>query len=556
MRTRTRLATVVIACFMSLGLVVFTPTNANALSGVPPVTIGTTLAAPGSLAGTGTATAACIASLACAALVSGALLVGGLYLTRDSWLPVLEDAWDYAAKRFFGGQTGCAVSLDPQIVTSGQLTLNYSWTACGPAAGQPGSSGQDLAVTQRLICKTGSTYAIQSVSGTTAVSSTSGPGGSSSGIMTTFCPSPGEVVYWRGHIAIRRGSGNAGLSPVTSIGKDIPSDQISTTTTVVCRLPSGSNSLATLATTGDLGKIGLPSCEAQYPGSTPVSVTVTRGPTGAQEQIYTNTLTNPRDLYPDCFGPGGEYLNTCRVQVWINGVVCVPGMTGCNDPAEYIQDHPAMEWDCKWGPYTIVKSNCDPLKNHYTVGAPGTPVTLDPNGNPITDPTTEPEVRPVTPDWVNPQLKDLCLVNCVRPEVPAEPEVPTETQENCMGGFYSMNPVNWVLVPVKCALMWAFVPKNAPSFSDIPSPIPAGWVPTFPSLGDGSCGPIGLGAVDFPLIGSKGPYTLVDTCEAPGPAIRAVTYYGLLAVMLVGLGNRTYSAVTRSVGMGVEGGDD
>jgi len=542
------------AAALSLVVVFGNPQTAQALTPpVPPLVIGTTTAAPGVLSGAATMAGACLATPVCLAIGSAALIMGAAYLAKDSGIPVLGDAWDFGAQLFSNAAAGCTASFDSPQVTGPTLSFGYSWSNCTGSA----ANGLDYIKNERVVCRTSPTsyaYGALNGNGMSSDGSSALATGSITGINVTLCPSGQDLVHWRGRIQI--GGGPAGYSRMLQLGVTIPQEHITTTTTALCRKADGSTGVTTVSYVGFTGVIGVPSCHEQYPGSTPENVSVTRGPTGLQETIATVPMTNPRTLYPDCFGAGGEWLDTCRVRVWIGGNPCVAGMLGCNDPEEYHQDNPTIDWDCKWGPYTVDKSNCAPLKNHYGAG-PGTEVTLDPTGTPVTDPNLqEPEVKLALPPWLTDLTDPFCVTSCIVPEVPPDPEGPTQTQQNCLGAAFSFNPVNWVLVPVKCALTWAFVPENAPSFSDIPSPIPAGWVPSFPSLGDGSCGPIGLGAVDYPLVGTLGPFTLVDTCDEPGPAIRAVTYYGLLAVMLVGLGNRTYSALTRSVGMGVEGGDD
>lgn len=106
-----------------------------------------------------------------------------------------------------------------------------------------------------------------------------------------------------------------------------------------------------------------------------------------------------------------------------------------------------------------------------------------------------------------------------------------------------------------------FVPTDLPDFGDVPSPMPEGWVPSLPNVSGGACGPLVMPALDFgDMLGTVGPTTIVDTCDAPWPTARTVVYYGLLAGALVTVGNRALRAVMAALGMSVDapgsGGDD
>ena len=124
-----------VAVVASLCVVFATPTTANAAIPPLPVTVATTLAAPGTLGGAGTTAGVCAATVACGVLVGGTLLITGLYLTHDSWLPVLGDFFTKAGKLIGIGNSGCAVDFNPVIGGNGQLTFYYSWTGCPARSG-------------------------------------------------------------------------------------------------------------------------------------------------------------------------------------------------------------------------------------------------------------------------------------------------------------------------------------------------------------------------------------------------------------------------------------
>lgn len=87
---------------------------------------------------------------------------------------------------------------------------------------------------------------------------------------------------------------------------------------------------------------------------------------------------------------------------------------------------------CKWGTREVDWKYCIPLLPTFEPGA-GNSTTTDP-----TKPGTDTNV-PTTGTGTQP--------------------VPTEAK-SCMKAAFSWNPVDWVFVPVKCALQWAFKPTT------------------------------------------------------------------------------------------------
>ena len=54
------------------------------------------------------------------------------------------------------------------------------------------------------------------------------------------------------------------------------------------------------------------------------------------------------------------------------------------------------------------------------------------------------------------------------------------------------------------------------------------------------------------IVGQTAPRELVNTCDDPWPLVRSFTYYGLLAGVLVSVGNRAIRAVMSALGMAVD----
>lgn len=134
------------------------------------------------------------------------------------------------------------------------------------------------------------------------------------------------------------------------------------------------------------------------------------------------------------------------------------------------------------------------------------------------------------------------LVGLVRDLIRAIGKLPADIASAIMTGLSNL-------------LQLLFVPEDVPSFSDIPSPLPAGWVPSFPSLTDGSCGTVSLPQVDLGnMLGEVGPTKLFDSCEDPWPIIRTLTYNGILALVLLTCGFAAYNAISKALGIDIDGG--
>lgn len=96
-----------------------------------------------------------------------------------------------------------------------------------------------------------------------------------------------------------------------------------------------------------------------------------------------------------------------------------------------------------------------------------------------------------------------------------------------------------------------FIPDDWPDWSNVDPPIPSGYVPDFPSVFAGECGAIAMPDVDLGMVDVEAA-RFVDTCDAPWTTIRTMTYYGLLASVLLVVGNRLLRVIMTGLGMGVD----
>lgn len=261
--------------------------------------------------------------------------------------------------------------------------------------------------------------------------------------------------------------------------------------------------------------------------------------------------------YPDCVGGG------CEFAVFIDGRPCRVGIAECYD---WMQLEPKSRLKCEYGPYALGFADCAPMEFAYrtesgmvlepepqpgkaprwvpakpdgspaTELGPGTYWTPDPYPNPNYkpnegwDPSKNPAPLPGLPTTgVNPN-----------PNPGGSPLVDPETGKNCMSAAWSWNPVNWVLTPVKCAMVWAFVPKKEAVTgvqtklrTSVDKSGASGWFQAGTGLvaipDGGGCGV----TVTFPLTNTQ--FHMLDSCTAPMSTV-AVICKAFLTMVIVTLG--------------------
>lgn len=168
--------------------------------------------------------------------------------------------------------------------------------------------------------------------------------------------------------------------------------------------------------------------------------------------------------YPDCTtnAPTGG----CWLDLQKDGKSCFSAGTSCVGWTTHTGD-----WNltCKWGSYNMPMSDCE---DAYGSTDFSTVPTSDPSptsgpapsSGPSTDPSSDPSASPSSD-----------ASGEVFPRTGVNPDGDTGTDpatsadaktSNCWGTGWSWNPVSWVFIPVKCALVWAFVPPGPPSAWD------------------------------------------------------------------------------------------
>lgn len=115
-------------------------------------------------------------------------------------------------------------------------------------------------------------------------------------------------------------------------------------------------------------------------------------------------------------------------------------------------------------PIPLPKPQPDPTGQPTTTLAPqptGAP-TVGPSTGPTTGPSTAPSSAPSTAPSTGPSSPPTTGASASPRPGPGDDVVnpPSGDTSGCMGEAAGWNPVHWILVPVKCALIWAFVPTT------------------------------------------------------------------------------------------------
>jgi hypothetical protein len=309
-----------------------------------------------------------------------------------------------------------------------------------------------------------------------------------------------EWFTWRDEANNTTASGNEGVwvNPDVDMYKDT-----TLTSTIVCKLMSNPAVSTTVTKTGPpgTGMVPVVTCPEGYTadsGKTEVGTGTTGLLTAPKKIEEWSILPETREAYPLCLG---WTASGCTLQILLDGTPCTPSVVECRNWEEVWRVQPSRV-KCFYGPYEMDMSQCAVLRNMYVgetgivtnprVSPDAAPVPVDPNGNPLppnpdpavpvpapgTDPGTGPGTDPGTgtdPDpnapWNNPAPIPDYGANPVpnpggnpipTPDTGSPNLDPNTNDTNCWpGGTAAFNPLEWVLQPVKCALSWAFVPRQA-----------------------------------------------------------------------------------------------
>jgi hypothetical protein len=303
---------------------------------------------------------------------------------------------------------------------------------------------------------------------------------------------------------------------------------------VTCKAPDGSTFTASSApfayTSGERKSLpARPSCESVIPNSTTQKITIVGSPSvGAATFPETlGTVTVDPALYPNCSGGG------CILQVTYQGQPCVPGSASCNALASQVAAAPA-DYACKWGAYTMPMSDCAVLYEYYVESETQPTATPSPSASATTGTGTGTTSMPTT--GANPTAPPTSVEETTDPN-----------SQSCYAAAWSWNPIDWVLVPVKCALKWAFVPPSGAWAAAMGPPLTTWQESPFGQWGSSAGDVIGsLAGFDDQAAGCAGPslssnvggvaydFAPLNACTQPMARVAEVTK--ILLTLIVAFG--------------------
>jgi hypothetical protein len=340
-------------------------------------------------------------------------------------------------------------------------------------------------------------------------------------------------------------------------------------TDVTCKRTDGTTFVTSLTDSGANNPgAPLPSCDAQSLGSRPTKATVSAGPGGVPgnpvaELNWPQTSTQ----YPDCMAGTPCQMevymddqkcltSTQACKSWTQTKVAEPSRVTCRwGPYQLpVNDCNLLEraYESSTGTQINTPEDVDGFANP---DAPQTSPTTAPTTSPSTAPSPSPSpgtssvpgvIRRVNPDGstteeqteqtpegnsrtvtrtVNPDgsAATRTVVRAPNGDVISDNSVPTpgfgvgvlpipipgesNDDKGCLSTNFSWNPVSWVYAPVKCAVVWAFVPSPG-SVEASQTQVKDAWANTGPAQYVGS-----MGAV-FTAVGSVGDGASAG-CEGP-----------------------------------------
>lgn len=325
------------------------------------------------------------------------------------------------------------------------------------------------------------------------------------------------------------------------------------------------------STTGSNNLVAPPDCPAgTYPYSQKIEAT--NSLTGQTVNLGTATLTaDAATKYAECVTSGAG----CTLSVWVDGVKCSYGVDECDTWWLRSESDPARV-QCRWGIYTVAADNCAALRYAFYTpyGAVSDPTrpprnapvpAVSPQGDPWpqNEPLPFPEPNPEPSSSSSPTAGVPGFpMNGQNPapgsnSVPSPGPNPGDDPENCWAAMWTWNPLDWVFTPVKCALVWGFVPRDS-VFNQRGEEIRdnvwpnsvAAWTVPFAALPDA----FSTGATDCmgPAVTLPDPFNMTfypaNACNPPMSIVASVMKYGLSALIVVALIVRAVNSIGSSLG--------
>lgn len=206
------------------------------------------------------------------------------------------------------------------------------------------------------------------------------------------------------------------------------------------------------------GRLGVPSCAEHGLGDVAKNMNVTYKAPGSSRETSVLDLKPDTTAFPGCDVSAG---NVCLLEVLVDNEVCVRGNADCVDWMEKSKTEPERV-KCRYGNREVDIRLCAPLERGFTL-SPEAPSREGMDGDPATKPNpnevglpnpgtgTDPNPNP------NPSGAPSPSPGTGTSPLPGTGENPDSG--GCLSKMWSWNPVDWVMVPVECALKATFIPK-------------------------------------------------------------------------------------------------
>jgi len=181
----------------------------------------------------------------------------------------------------------------------------------------------------------------------------------------------------------------------------------------------------------------LPVLPVLPPGVNPSKMVIEQTTDGAAPAVVHDQPASPEyqellQKYPECA------RGACLLDLRTAGASCFAGQTDCAD--WFASPTKDADYSCKYGTYSLALAECS-----------------------IYAQTFKPEAQAAGTVWADPQTgQPLGAATSVpgTPAAAAKTVADADEPRNCFpAGWAALNPVNWVMQPVQCALEWAFVPR-------------------------------------------------------------------------------------------------
>jgi hypothetical protein len=498
---------------------------------------------------------ACAAALPLCAVVAAGTIGAVLYATHDTWMPWIKNGFGAGGSSVTGegcGSRWCGYwNAQPVAgVMGGGFSYNVS------TVGTPGVV--EAQTTWDVYCLD-SGGAPHHYSQTDNLEMGSWVGGHYSGTITVSNPCAGGSITSVAGNPEQNGQ-NYGPNMTWGTSPPLVDSGIQVSNQVSCINPDGSTYSVIQGVTGMTGSLApMPTCTGaagSQPGAHGVCVTTSAGPVGGALVQQASSCANAAAaaaLYPNCVGGGVA----CSYVVKVDNVPCVVGGVCSGWTSIYASDPARVR--CMYGAYSAPVADCAFLERAYEVGgAPATQANTD--GNPAT--------------WTNPSPAGTPVGGASMPTPAVDtPALPVPTAANptsnadCFGATYqSFNPVEWVLTPIKCAFVWAWVPSPGtigPAVGDFqrvwsskpPGSLVVGASSVFSSIGtgwDSGCGSAASASFSQPALG----HPLQLPCSPSGGGAGSVAYTAMQIALIVSTLIGLWHMVAAGISAQATGGGD